>query len=128
MASMPTAENLPTELEPLAWIGYGDGAFELVVPGLAAPRDSIRDLALIEIGNQGERVKDYPQTSLRLPPETKAKLFALARVSHTPQWRVVSAAVECFFRERSAAERRTVIRYMGEGEARSRRRSPKRTR
>jgi hypothetical protein len=77
---------------------------------------------------QGECVKDYPQTSLRLPPETKAKLFALARVSHTPQWRVVSAAVECFFRERSAAERRTVIRYMGEEAVPSRRRSPRRPR
>ena len=43
-----------SELEPLAWIAYGDGPFELVVPGLAAPRDSIRELALIEIGNQGE--------------------------------------------------------------------------
>ena len=43
------------EVEPLAWIRYGDGAFELVVPGLAAPRASLRDLALIEIGNQGER-------------------------------------------------------------------------
>ena len=47
-----------SELESLAWIVYGDGAFELVVPGLPAPRDSIRDLALIEIGNQGERVKE----------------------------------------------------------------------
>jgi predicted DNA-binding protein len=62
---------------------------------------------------QGERVKDYPQTSLRLPPEIKMKLFALSRVSGAPQWRVVSAALECFFRERSAAEQRQVIRYMG---------------
>lgn len=77
---------------------------------------------------QGECVKDYPQTSLRLPPETKAKLYALARVSHTPQWRVVSAAVECFFRKRTAAERRTVIRYMGKAAAPSRRRSPQRPR
>jgi len=44
-----------SELEPLGWIVYGDGPFELVVPGLAAARASIRDLALIEIGNQGER-------------------------------------------------------------------------
>jgi hypothetical protein len=62
---------------------------------------------------KGERVKDYPQTSLRLPPETKAKLHALSRVSGTPQWRVVSAALECFFRERSATEQRQVNSYMG---------------
>jgi predicted DNA-binding protein len=60
----------------------------------------------------GERVKDYPQTSLRLPPEIKAKLYALSRVAGTPQWRVVSAALECFFRERSAAEQRQVISYL----------------
>jgi hypothetical protein len=62
---------------------------------------------------KGERVKDYPQTSLRLPPEIKTKLFALSRVTGTSQWRVVSAALECFFRERSSAEQRQVIRYMG---------------
>lgn len=61
---------------------------------------------------QGERVKDYPQTSLRLPPEIKAKLYALSRVSATPQWRVVTAALECFFQDRSDAEQRQVIRYM----------------
>ena len=62
---------------------------------------------------KGERVKDYPQTSLRLPPEIKAKLYALSRVAGTPQWRVVSAALECFFRERSAVEQRQVITFMG---------------
>jgi hypothetical protein len=61
---------------------------------------------------KGERVKDYPQTTLRLPPEIKAKLYALSRVSGTPQWRVVSAALECFFRERSAADQRRVISYI----------------
>ena len=70
---------------------------------------------------QGERVKDYPQTSLRLPPEIKAKLHALSRVSHTPQWRVVSAALECFFHERSIPEQRKVIRYMAEDGSLSRR-------
>lgn len=53
------------EVEPLAWIVYepeqraisgGDaGPFRLVLPGFQAPRDSIVDLALIEIGNQGEQ-------------------------------------------------------------------------
>ena len=70
---------------------------------------------------KGERVKDYPQTSLRLPPEIKAKLHALSLVSGTPQWRVVSAALECFFRERTAAEQRQVIRYMGKESSTSRR-------
>ena len=60
----------------------------------------------------GERVKDYPQTSLRLPPELKVKLHALSRVSGTPQWRVVTAALECFFRDRSTAQQRQVVSYL----------------
>lgn len=62
---------------------------------------------------KGERVMDYPQPSLRLPPEIKAKLHALSRVEGIPQWPIVSAALECFFRERSAAEQRQVLSYMG---------------
>jgi len=61
---------------------------------------------------QGERVKDYPQVSLRLPPEIKAKLNALSLVSGIPQWRVVSAALDCFFRERSAAEQKQVMKHV----------------
>ena len=62
---------------------------------------------------RGERVREYPQVSLRVPPEIKSKLQALAVVSGTPQWRVVSAALECFFRERSRAEQRDVLTLMG---------------
>jgi len=61
---------------------------------------------------QGEKVKDYPQVSLRLPPEAKAMLRALSLVSGSPQWRIVSAALECFLRERSPAEQRQVSRYL----------------
>lgn len=62
---------------------------------------------------RGEMVREYPQVSLRVPPEIKSKLQALAVISGTPQWRVVSAALECFFRERSRAEQRDVLTYMG---------------
>jgi len=54
-------------------------------------------------------VRAYPQVSLRLPPETKAKLQALSAVSATPQWRIVTAALDCFFRERTDAEQRRVL-------------------
>jgi hypothetical protein len=69
----------------------------------------------------GEMVREYPQVSLRLPPEIKAKLQALAQVSSTPQWRVVSAALECFFRERSRAEQRDVLTVMARRPAAARR-------
>ncbi|MCU1386407.1 MAG: hypothetical protein JWL71_5104 [Acidobacteria bacterium] len=70
---------------------------------------------------QGEMVREYPQVSLRLPPEIKAKLHALSVISGTPQWRVVSAALECFFRERSQAEQREVLTHMRRQPARDRR-------
>jgi LmbE family N-acetylglucosaminyl deacetylase len=70
---------------------------------------------------RGEMVRDYPQVTLRLPPEIKAKLNALSAITAAPQWRVVSAALECFFRERSQAEQHRVIKYMGQESPRSRR-------
>lgn len=62
----------------------------------------------------GEKVRDYPQVTLRLPPETKAKLYALGVVTATPQWRVVNAALECFFRDRSESEQKRVIKAIAD--------------
>ena len=55
---------------------------------------------------EGERVKDYPQLSVRLPPEIKARLEAISTLRAQPQWRVVSAAISRSFDELSAAEKR----------------------
>jgi hypothetical protein len=44
----------------------------------------------------GERVKDYPQLSVRVPSELKARLIALSTVTGLAQWRVVVEAIECF--------------------------------
>jgi len=54
----------------------------------------------------GERVKDYPQLSIRLPAEVKATLQALSLIESRPQWRVITDAIDCYARGRSAAERR----------------------
>jgi len=56
----------------------------------------------------GEKVKDYPQLSIRLPGDVKAKLHALSLVTARPQWRIITDAIDCFLRERSDAERRLV--------------------
>jgi predicted DNA-binding protein len=56
----------------------------------------------------GEKVKDYPQLSIRLPGEVKAKLHALSVVGARPQWRIVSDAIECYLCQRSDGERRMV--------------------
>ncbi len=56
----------------------------------------------------GERVKDYPQLSIRVPVEVKAKLHALSIVRSSPQWRLIVEAIDCYLRERPDDERRLV--------------------
>lgn len=56
----------------------------------------------------GEKVKDYPQLSIRLPGEVKAKLYALSLVTSRPQWRIITDAIDVYLRDRSEAERRLV--------------------
>jgi len=44
----------------------------------------------------GEKVKDYPQLSIRVPVEMKARLNALSAVTGLAQWRVIVEAIDCF--------------------------------
>lgn len=44
----------------------------------------------------GEKVKDYPQLSIRVPMEMKARLNALSAVTGLAQWRVIVEAIDCF--------------------------------
>jgi len=69
----------------------------------------------------GEKVKDYPQLSIRLPGDIKAKLQALSMVSSRPQWRIITEAIECYWRERSESERRMVDELVGRSRVRSQR-------
>ena len=43
----------------------------------------------------GEKVKDYPQLSIRVPVEFKARLSAMSAVTGLAQWRVVVEAINC---------------------------------
>ena len=56
----------------------------------------------------GEKVKDYPQLSIRLPTEVKARLQALSLIASRPQWRIITDAIDCYLRDRPAAERAMV--------------------
>ena len=69
----------------------------------------------------GEKVKDYPQLSIRLPAEAKAKLHAISLIEARPQWRVIFDAIDCYARGRSGAERRLVSELAGRSRARARR-------
>jgi hypothetical protein len=69
----------------------------------------------------GEKVKDYPQLSIRLPADAKAKLHALSLIESRPQWRVIADAIECYAKTRPEAERRLVGELAGRSRARARR-------
>jgi hypothetical protein len=63
----------------------------------------------------GEKVKDYPQISIRVPLEVKSRLQALSAVSAQPQWRLISDAVECYLRSRPRSEQRLVAQLARRG-------------
>jgi hypothetical protein len=67
----------------------------------------------------GEKVKDYPQLSIRLPGDVKAKLHALSLVTSRPQWRIITEAIDCYLKDRSDAERRMVEELAGRSRSRS---------
>lgn len=56
----------------------------------------------------GEKVKDYPQLSIRVPVEFKAKLNAMSAVTGLAQWRVIVEAINCFFQDMPATDRALV--------------------
>jgi predicted DNA-binding protein len=57
---------------------------------------------------EGEKVKDYPQLSIRVPIEMKARLNALSAVTGLAQWRVVVEAIECFLSDLPPTDRALV--------------------
>ena len=65
----------------------------------------------------GEKVKDYPQLSIRLPGEVKARLQALSLIHARPQWRIITDAIDCYLRERPEPERRMVDELSGRARA-----------
>jgi hypothetical protein len=60
----------------------------------------------------GEKVRDYPHLSIRLPREAKLKLGALSVLKSQPQWRIVLESIECFIRSLPESEQRTMHELM----------------
>ena len=69
-------------------------------------------------------MKDYPQLSIRLPGDVKAKLQALSLIASKPQWRIITDAIDCYLRDRPEPERRMVDEIAGRSKARGRTRRP----
>lgn len=57
---------------------------------------------------EGEKVKDYPQLSIRVPVEMKARLNALSAVTGLAQWRIIVEAIRCFHHDLSPTDRELV--------------------
>jgi hypothetical protein len=67
----------------------------------------------------GEKVKDYPQLSIRLPAEVKATLHAISLIESRPQWRVITDAIDCYANGRSESERRLIAELAGRSRTRA---------
>lgn len=63
-------------------------------------------------GDRGERVKDYPQVSFRLPKAARDKLVALSKVRQQPQWRLIVESVECYLRDLPRQEQVQIARLL----------------
>ena len=63
------------------------------------PRSHSQPVGRPPAGRGGERVKDYPQVSVRLPADVKQKLRALGVIRKQPQWRLIVDAVACYLRD-----------------------------
>lgn len=50
-------------------------------------------------GPGGEKVSAYPQLTVRLPAETKAKLSTLSLLTGAPIWRIIDRAIETYVAE-----------------------------
>jgi predicted transcriptional regulator len=56
----------------------------------------------------GEKVKDYPQLSVRVPPDIKVQVSALSVVRRESQWHIITDAIECYIRDLPPSERAAV--------------------
>jgi predicted NAD/FAD-binding protein len=63
-------------------------------------------------GERGERVKDYPQVSFRMPKSARAKLVALSKVKKQPQWRVIVDSMESYVRDLPRSQRAQIARLV----------------
>jgi len=55
-------------------------------------------------GVNGDRVVDYPQVSVRMPPNVRDTLIALGEVRHLPHWRIMMEALSLYVCSLSLAE------------------------
>lgn len=58
----------------------------------------------------GERVRDYPTVTVRLPDDVRVLLRALCLQMDMPLWQTIRHLTVCFVRDLPGVERRAVMR------------------
>ena len=82
------------------------------MPTRAKPKSANGKVGRPPAGVGGQRVKDYPQVSFRLPADARDKLWALSKVRKQPQWRVIVESVDCYLRDRPRGEQMQISRQI----------------
>jgi len=57
----------------------------------------------------GERLRDYPVLTVRVPPDTRAMFAALCTRRRVPRWLMLRHLIVCFVRNLPANERRRIM-------------------
>jgi hypothetical protein len=86
---------------------------DIFMPTRAKRRRTTRKVGRPPAGDRGERVKDYPQVSVRLPTYIRKTLVALSKVRQQPQWRIIVDSVECYRRDLPPQQRAQIARLLG---------------
>ena len=81
----------------------------IVAAAVASVRPGQRGRGRPAAGLKGQRTSEYPQLSVRLPPDTRAALCALAEVQGRPMWRVLMDALSAWERREMGKELRNAI-------------------
>ena len=69
-------------------------------------REAIRKAGRPPGGINGQRVRDYPQVSIRVPPKLHAQLATLTRQTGMSRLQIFIEAIDCFEDSLRASRRR----------------------
>lgn len=70
------------------------------------PNQNLRKRGRPASGPGGAKVSNYPQLTVRLPAETKARLTTLSLLTATPVWKIIETAVETYVQHLPDDERK----------------------
>ena len=57
----------------------------------------------------GERLRDYPVLTVRVPPDTRAMFAALCTRRRVPRWLMLRHLIVCYVRNLPVNERRRIV-------------------